>query len=55
MFSLKEKPKSEVVTAFSGVLELSRRNKIMAEQEEIFGDIIISKRKKQSTNLEENE
>lgn len=46
LFSLKEKPKAEVVTAFSGVLELSRRNKIIAEQNEIFGDIIISKRKK---------
>ncbi len=46
LFSLKEKPKAEVVTAFSGVLELSRRNKIIAEQKEIFGDIVISKRKK---------
>lgn len=45
LFSLKEKPKEEVVTAFSGVLELSRRNKIIAEQEETFGDITISKRK----------
>lgn len=47
LFSLSEKPKAEVVTAFSGVLELSRRNKIIAEQEEIFGDIIISKKKKE--------
>lgn len=46
LFSLQEKPKAEVVTAFSGVLELSRRNKITAEQEEIFGDITISKKKK---------
>ncbi len=46
LFSLREKPKAEVVTAFSGVLELSRRNKITAEQKELFGDIIISKRKK---------
>ena len=46
LFSLKEKPKAEVVTAFSGMLELSRRNKINAEQNEIFGDIIISKRKR---------
>ena len=49
LFSLKEKPKAEVVTAFSGVLELSRRNKINAEQKEVFGDIIISKRKKENT------
>ena len=46
LFSLNEKSKSEVVTAFSGVLELSRRNKIIAEQEQIFGDIVISKKKK---------
>ena len=45
LFSLKEKPKAEVVTAFSGVLELSRRNKIDTFQEELFGDIVISKRK----------
>ncbi len=46
LFSLKEKPKAEVVTAFSGVLELSRRNKINTDQNKIFGDIIVSKRKK---------
>ena len=46
LFSLQEKPKAEVVTAFSGVLELSRRNKIIAEQKETFGDIVISKRKR---------
>ena len=46
LYSLKERPKEEVVTAFSGVLELSRRNKITAEQPEIFGDITIKKIKK---------
>ena len=49
LFSINEKPKAEVVTAFSGVLELSRRNKINAEQKEVFGDIVISKRKKENT------
>lgn len=49
-FSLKEKPKAEVVTAFTGVLELSRRNKILTEQEELFGDIVISKRKRNNEN-----
>lgn len=48
LFSINEKSKAEVVTAFSGVLELSRRNKINAIQEEIFGDIVISKRKKEN-------
>ncbi len=45
-FSLKEKPKAEVVTAFTGVLELSRRSKINTIQEELFGDIVISKKRK---------
>ena len=54
LFSLNEKPKAEVVTAFSGVLELSRRNKINAEQKEIFGDIVISKRKRDSKENTEN-
>jgi len=35
--------KLETVTAFSGVLELSRRKKITAKQEKIFGDITIEK------------
>ncbi len=48
LFSLKEKPKAEVVTAFSGVLELSRRNKINTMQEELFGDIVVSKRKNEN-------
>ena len=45
MFSLKEKPKAEIVTAFNGVLELSRRSKIETKQKEIFGDIEITKRR----------
>lgn len=46
LFSLNEKPRAEVVTAFSGMLELSRRNKINTVQEELFSDIIIVKRNK---------
>lgn len=49
-FSISEKPKAEVVTAFNGVLELSRRSKILTEQEDLFGDIIITKRKKNNIN-----
>ena len=45
MFSLEEKPKAEVVTAFTGVLELSRRNKILTKQENLFGDIEVSRKK----------
>lgn len=55
LFSLKEKPKAEVVTAFSGVLELSRRNRIIANQESLFGDIVISKAPKSDGNEEVND
>lgn len=45
LFSLKKHDKREVVTAFSGLLEMSRRNKIITEQEELFGDIEVEKSK----------
>lgn len=43
LFSLNKCKKVEVVTAFTGLLELTRRNKVNAEQAEIFGDIIVKK------------
>ena len=43
MFSIKKHNKQEVVTAFSGLLELSRRNKVKTIQEELFGDITVNK------------
>ncbi len=46
LFSVKKRNKNEVVTAFSGLLEMSRRNKVITEQEEIFGDIEVEKNKK---------
>lgn len=46
LFSVKKKSKTEVVTAFSGLLEMSRRNKIITEQDELFGDIEVEKSKK---------
>lgn len=51
LFSISEKPKAEVVTAFTGVLELSRRNKITVEQKEIFGDILVEKRRRQPEGI----
>lgn len=45
LFSLKKCEKEEVVTAFSGLLELSRRNKVITSQEELFGDISVEKNK----------
>ena len=46
LFSLKSRDKQEVVTAFSGLLELSRRDKVQTNQEELFGDIYVKKIKK---------
>ena len=45
LFSPKKRNKKEVVTAFSGLLEMSRRNKVITEQEELFGDIEVKKNK----------
>ena len=46
LFSVKKHNKREVVTAFSGLLEMSRRNKVITEQNELFGDIEVEKSKK---------
>ena len=48
LFSLKKHNKREIVTAFSGLLEMSRRNKIITEQEELFGDIEVEKSKREN-------
>ena len=46
LFSLKKCNNQEVVTAFTGLLELSRRSKVITNQEEIFGDITVEKAKR---------
>ena len=46
LFSLKQHNKQEIVTAFSGLLEMSRRKKVETTQEELFGDITVEKRKR---------
>ena len=46
LFSLNKCEKEEVITAFSGLLELSRRNKVVTSQEELFGDISVQKHNK---------
>ncbi len=46
LFSIKKHNKQEVVTAFSGLLELSRRNKVETVQNELFGDITVKKAKR---------
>ena len=46
LFSINKRNKQEIVTAFSGLLELSRRKKVETIQEELFGDITVEKVKK---------
>ncbi len=46
LFSEKKCNKQEVVTAFTGLLELSRRSKVTTNQEKLFGDITVEKVKK---------
>jgi len=55
LFSVKEHNKQEVVTAFSGLLEMSRRNKVITNQEDIFSDILVEKRKINKTNNTHND
>lgn len=50
MFTVSKTNKVEVVTAFTGLLELSRRNKVKTEQNCLFGDITVEKRKKEKAN-----
>ena len=44
LFSLKQCEKAEVVSAFSGLLELSRSSEVMTRQEKLFGDIDVEKK-----------
>ena len=46
LYSLNKCNKNEVVTAFTGLLEMSRRDKVVTSQEELFGDIDVSKKRK---------
>ena len=46
LFSLNKHNRQEVVTAFSGLLEMSRRKKVETTQEELFGDITVEKSKR---------
>ena len=46
LFPSKKCSRPEIVTAFSGLLELSRRNKVLTSQPELFGDITVEKNNK---------
>lgn len=48
LYKVSETNKQEVVTAFTGLLELSRRSKVTTTQEELFGDIVVQKAKRVS-------
>ncbi len=44
LFAINKHERQEVITAFSGLLEMSRRNSVNTDQEEIFGDIVVEKK-----------
>ena len=46
MYTLSKCNKVEIVTAFTGLLELSRRNKVETKQDKLFGDITVEKKRK---------
>lgn len=46
IFKLEKHEKQEVVTAFSGLLELSRRSEVETLQEKLFGDILVEQKTK---------
>ena len=46
LFSTNKCNKQEVVTAFSGLLEMSRKSKVITNQERLFGDIEVEKKRK---------
>ena len=45
LFSKKKCSRPEIVTAFTGLLELSRRSKVLTSQEKLFGNIEVEKRR----------
>ena len=45
LFSKQKCSRPEIVTAFTGLLELSRRSKVLTSQEEVFGNIEVEKRR----------
>ena len=50
LYSLSKCNKQEVVTAFTGLLELSRRSKVITVQKTLFGDIIVERAKQSKEN-----
>ena len=48
LFSSQKCSRPEIVTAFTGLLELSRRSKVLTSQEQLFGDITVEKNQKKA-------
>jgi len=46
LFSTNKCNKQEVVTAFSGLLEMSRKSKVLTKQTKLFGEIEVEKKKR---------
>lgn len=46
LFDIDKSRSVDVVTAFLGLLEMTRRNKVTVEQEENFSDIVVTKKKR---------
>ena len=46
LYALNKCKPQEVVTAFSGLLEMSRRNKVETKQDKLFGEIRVVKKKR---------
>ena len=46
LFSKKDNRPVDIVTAFLGLLEMSRKDRVTVQQEKNFGDIIVSKKEK---------
>ncbi|MFR8103989.1 MAG: segregation and condensation protein A [Clostridia bacterium] len=53
LFALNKCNKMEVVTAFTGLLELTRKSKVTTMQEEIFGDIVVQKAETAKNQIED--
>ena len=54
LFSKQKCKPQEIVTAFTGLLEMSRRNKVTTNQDKLFGDIEV-KKKQIEKNINEKE
>ena len=50
IFSLNDRSKNEVITAFISILELANKDRITLKQDVLYGDILVEKKHKEETN-----